>query len=107
MSHYVGHEIEEFEFDGQLLFVNVTIKFNYYPGKPMVMYYSDGSGHPGSPDEVELDSIFIEEAYDENDDEVETTEALETAVEEYLDDNYDLWAEDALNACHDDREVDC
>lgn len=33
------------------------VKANFYPGEPMVMYYPDGSGYPGSPDDVECESI--------------------------------------------------
>jgi len=35
----------------------LEITYKYYKGSPMVMYYPDGSGHPGDPDEVEINSI--------------------------------------------------
>ena len=30
-------------------------------GEPMVMYYPDGSGHPGSAPEVEIEEILFED----------------------------------------------
>tara|TARA_Y100000310_G_C20366062_1_gene661241 strand:- start:152 stop:385 length:234 start_codon:yes stop_codon:yes gene_type:complete len=39
--------------------VNIDCEFDYSPGEPMVMYYSDGSGYPGSPPDIELESIKI------------------------------------------------
>lgn len=36
------------------------VDYYYDKGEPMVMYYPDGSGHPGSPPSVELDGIYVE-----------------------------------------------
>ncbi len=33
------------------------LEYYYTPGEPMVRYYSDGSGYPGSPSEVEFSAI--------------------------------------------------
>lgn len=47
---------------------NVTVNYlgidfdvfgNYYPEEPMVRYYPDGSGYPGSSSEFEITSIEI------------------------------------------------
>jgi hypothetical protein len=32
----------------------VRVEFSVLPGEPMVRYYADGSGYPGSPDQVDL-----------------------------------------------------
>lgn len=41
---------------------NVTVEFTVIPGEPMVRYYPDGSGYPGSPPEIDcIDSIEINE----------------------------------------------
>ena len=37
--------------------VPFDVECTFYPGEPMVMYYPDGSGYPGSPDDVECISI--------------------------------------------------
>jgi hypothetical protein len=37
----------------------LTIEGHYYPEEPMVMYYADGSGYPGSPSEFEINDIKI------------------------------------------------
>jgi hypothetical protein len=31
-----------------------SLECRLYPGEPMVMYYPNGDGYPGSPDEVEI-----------------------------------------------------
>lgn len=31
----------------------------YYEGSPMVMYYPDGSGHPGDPAEFEILGVWV------------------------------------------------
>ena len=36
----------------------LTIDFTYIPGEPMVRYYKDGSGYPGSPAEIEIHGVF-------------------------------------------------
>lgn len=40
--------------------VSLEVEGTYYQGEPMVMYYSDGSGHPGSPSEFEIDAIIFD-----------------------------------------------
>lgn len=35
------------------------LQYDYTPGEPMVRYYRDGSGHPGSPPEVEFSAICV------------------------------------------------
>jgi hypothetical protein len=37
-----------------------------YPGEPMVMYYPDGTGYPGSPPEFELVGVHCLSAWGEN-----------------------------------------
>ena len=38
--------------------VNVSVDYDYDPGERMVMYYSDGSGHPGSPPSAEINAVY-------------------------------------------------
>jgi len=33
--------------------IEFDVDYDFKPAEPMVMYYSDGSGHPGCPAEVE------------------------------------------------------
>jgi len=37
--------------------IEFDVDFDYTPGEPMVMYYADGSGYPGSDPEIEINSI--------------------------------------------------
>lgn len=39
----------------------LSVDYEYDPGEPMVMYYSDGTGHPGSAPSVEIHDIFAGE----------------------------------------------
>lgn len=38
--------------------IEVEVEFCYYAEEPMVAYYSDGTGYPGSPAEIELVHIL-------------------------------------------------
>lgn len=38
---------------------NYEITYRVTPGEPMVRYYADGSGYPGSPDECEILSVRL------------------------------------------------
>lgn len=55
-------------------------------GEPMVMYYPDGSGHPGAPPEVQIEEIIYEgiDVFDIYD----SLRALDQ-IEEIVLDNYD------------------
>ena len=37
--------------------IDFDVKFDYQPEEPVVMYYKDGSGHPGCAEECSLDEI--------------------------------------------------
>lgn len=56
-SHRVGIYLEEFGPMGIEADVDVVV----YPGEPMVRYYADGSGYPGSPTEIEVRGVTVTE----------------------------------------------
>ena len=66
--------IEEIEFRG----VTLDVELDYEPSEPMVMYYSDMSGYPGSPAEIGIISIKIE------------NQDVYELLEDYLDEITDL-----------------
>jgi len=39
--------------------IDFDVEFDYQPEEPMVMYYADGSGHPGCAAEVSITDIKI------------------------------------------------
>jgi hypothetical protein len=39
--------------------VNIVVDYDYNAGEDMVMYYPDGSGHPGEPPSVEINEIYV------------------------------------------------
>lgn len=41
--------------------MELSVDYEYDPGEEMVMYYSDGTGHPGSAPSVEIHDIFANE----------------------------------------------
>lgn len=49
-----------------MLCVDVELSGHFCPGEPMVRYYPDGSGYPGSPDEFEFVSAYVTKAYGED-----------------------------------------
>ena len=58
-----------------------VVEYDFDPGEPEVLYYPDGSGHPGSPPEVSVHSIWLQLPNKEGSQvEVEMTEFLMSAV---------------------------
>lgn len=91
-QHEVEMAEEELEDAGilgdDMFYVEFTVGADWNEGEPMVRYYPDGSGYPGSPSYFEWDILKITkaEAYDENGDEVEVelTEELKKKLTEAL-----------------------
>ena len=52
------------------MFLTIDIGYDAYPGEPMVMYDSNGTGYPGSPPSVEILDVVVTsvsgETYDKN-----------------------------------------
>ena len=46
----------EIEIDG----ITLSVDYYYDKGEPMVMYYPDMSGHPGSPPSVEIYGVYAD-----------------------------------------------
>jgi len=64
MSHYLHHlEVEDWE--GKF-YAEFEIDFTYWPGEPMQRHCSDGSGYPGSPPGVEINSVKIIQLEDDD-----------------------------------------
>jgi hypothetical protein len=58
-----------------------VVEYDFDPGEAEVLYYSDGSGHPGSPPEVSVYNIWLQLPDKEGAEvEVEMTEFLVDAV---------------------------
>ena len=56
--------------------VEFDVDFYYQPEEPMIMYYADGSGYPGSPAEIEIYEIkhkgtYFYEVLEDNLDDIE------------------------------------
>ena len=41
--------------------VPLTVSYYHNPGEPAVMYYKDGSGHPGEPPSIEIQAVYAGE----------------------------------------------
>ena len=41
--------------------LNLTVTGEYEPEEATVLYYPDGSGHPGTPASFEIKEVFIQE----------------------------------------------
>lgn len=80
----MGVETRSIKYKG----VELDIEFYFSPEEPMVMYYSDGSGYPGSPAEVEIYTI----------------EHCGVDVMELLDDQIDKIEEQLIKSIYDNRD---
>lgn len=49
--------MNNFENEIEIHGVKVNVNYYYSKGEPMVMYYSDGSGHPGEPPSAEINWV--------------------------------------------------
>ena len=38
--------------------IKLSVDYDYNPGEGMVMYYADGSGHPGEPPSAEIQAVY-------------------------------------------------
>ena len=38
--------------------LDLEVHYDYSPEEPMVMYYKDGSGYPGCPEDAEITEIL-------------------------------------------------
>ena len=50
--------MNSFENEVKVRDINLNVEYYYDPGERMVMYYPDGSGHPGSPPSVEIQAVY-------------------------------------------------
>ena len=50
--------MNSFENEIEVHDVKLSVEYYYDPGERMVMYYSDGSGHPGEPPSVEIQAVY-------------------------------------------------
>ena len=66
MSQYceIPYTLEDLGKTGTSL--EIIICGTAYEGEPMVRYYPDGSGYPGSPPTFEVDHVIVEEAWGED-----------------------------------------
>jgi len=71
--------------------IHLYVQFNYIPEEPMVMYYADGSGHPGSAAEIEIQEIIYEstDVYDIYDSLNQIANIEDAIFDQYKDDDYD------------------
>lgn len=50
--------MNNFENEIEIHGVKVIVNYHYDKGEPMVMYYPDGSGHPGEPPSAEIYEVY-------------------------------------------------
>jgi hypothetical protein len=50
--------MNNFENEIEIHGVKVNVDYYYDKGEPMVMYYADGSGHPGEPPSAEIQAVY-------------------------------------------------
>lgn len=86
-------EIEELVVGDYMLEVVAEVRLHYTPGEPMVRYYPDGSGYPGSPPTLEGEVVkhTVLHVYGDGGEEVNVqlqTEDVLAAIYKRLDDDF-------------------
>lgn len=38
--------------------IDLNVEYYYDPGERMVMYFNDGTGHPGEPPSIEIQAVY-------------------------------------------------
>ncbi len=56
--------------------IDLNVKYYYDPGERMVMYFNDGTGHPGSPPSAEIQAVYAGD--------VDIYELLEADILDYI-----------------------
>jgi len=56
--------------------IKLSVDYNYNPGEGTVMYYADGSGHPGEPQSAEIQAVYAGD--------VDIYELLTEDISEYI-----------------------
>ena len=56
--------------------IDLNVEYYYNPGERMVMYFSDGTGHPGEPPSVEIQAVYAGD--------VDIYELLEADILDYI-----------------------
>lgn len=56
--------------------INLNVEYYYNPGERMVMYFNDGTGHPGEPPSAEIQAVYAGD--------VDIYELLEADILDYI-----------------------
>ena len=100
MSHLTYENDDfSFEFDGDQYTCEVHAEAEY-SYEPMVMYYKDGSGYPGS-EELDIEILDIKNVKDIDGNIVSLTDKIEEAVSDKL---YDMDLTDWNGYCKDESD---
>jgi len=65
-------------YENEVVVRDIKLNINYYynPGERMVMYFSDGTGHPGESPSVEIQAVYAGD--------VDIYELLTEDISEYI-----------------------
>ena len=79
--------------------VDIKVIGDYSPEEPMVMYYPDGSGYPGSASELEIDKIMFNnvDVYDIYASLDQIWDIEEEAIKEYEENNEPYYEQEQTN----------
>lgn len=50
--------MNSFENEVKVRDINLNVEYHYDPGERMVMYFNDGTGHPGEPPSIEIQAVY-------------------------------------------------
>ena len=94
------YKAEEIDYGSKCYDCIFSFRYAYDPAEPMVKYYSDGGGYPGSPAEIEIYDIEVETVYCEEE-EVLLTEKLNGFMLEWFNDSLECIEERVMEQLQD------
>jgi hypothetical protein len=68
--------VNSFENKVKVRDINLNVEYYYNPGERMVMYFNDGTGHPGEPPSAEIQAVYAGD--------VDIYELLEADILDYI-----------------------
>lgn len=96
----------EIGFELSSLYIEVEIDYKIWSGEKEVRYYSDGSGNPGSPPELEILEVYVTsvsgETYEKTREEIGWISDLDRLAQDYIEDNIEEFTEKIF-----ELEADC
>jgi hypothetical protein len=95
------YKLEEVDYKDSCIDIEFDVSYIYDPPEEMVRYYSDGSGYPGAPEQLELYDIKCTKVYFEDHEVENPTEPLSGEMYDLFINNEEIIKERILQDIYD------